>query len=694
MAYMTQKTFGTHAAAAIPAPTADIVETFHGVTVADPFRPLEDAEAPATQAFISAQNARTAALLAPQANYIAAETEAMRALMDYPRRSLPSHYGLYWFRTFNSGLDAQPRYEVAESPNGPWRTLLDPLALDASGVTAISDFSPSEDGTLIAYSISVGGDDMTTLYVLETATGRLLPDKIENCRWAGPCWNSAGTGFYYSHTAGDASKRRVVKYHALGTDSAADTVLFMHEHPESIAHFERRRQSGIELISVRIGTDKNTGFWWRAHADYHFEKLIEPQTENISIVDLIDGRFYAVSTKNNPRGELITFTADKLAARSVLVPAAPAAVMTDAWIRDQKLFVAYSDDTASRIDRHQLDGSALPPMPIPPQSMISFAHDNKDDTGTYISISSYLTPGTKYYYDYRTNVLTFFEKSDAPQTLEDCVVERVQAKSHDGTLVPMTIIRHPSCALDGTAALRLYGYGGFNISLTPAYSPLRIARWVQQGGIFVIANLRGGGEYGDDWYNGGRLLNKMNSFHDFAACATWLIDNNYTKAARLVTEGGSNGGLLTLATMQLYPQLFGAVISHVPVTDMLRFDLHTYGAYWKSDYGDPKNSAADFAVTMRYSPLHTIKSETNYPPHLLLTADKDTRVVPMHALKYVAAMQAANPGAPCYLRVEVDAGHGAGTALQKTIAESALINGFCQHVLGPIHQAAFRESQH
>lgn len=676
------------------APRDATADTFHGITVADPYRPLEDAAAPATKAWVAAQNVRVQQFVAPQQQTIAALTGYMQKQMDYPRKGLPSHYGKLWFRVFNPGLAPQPVHQVADSATGPWRTILDPQNIDPTGVTSISEFQPTDDGQFIAYALSVGGDDMCTLYVMDTATGQNLPDVIRDCRWPSVEWDKDGNGFHYSYAAGDDTRRRVVKHHSLGTDVTTDTLVFAHEHPESIAGLHRSRHSGSEYIIISIGTDNNHGCLWRGVGAKDFVKLVDPLVEDLSIIDLIDGRIYAISKRDAARGQLVSFDPLTPNQRTVLVAEEPQAVLDGGFFREGRLFLNYNDDTADRISICALDGTVTGTVPLPTQSVIGFARDNPGDTGCYVRISSFLTPGTSYFYDYRTNQLEFFMASEAPETLEDCIVERVRATSKDGTQVPMTIIRHPDTKLDGTAATRLYGYGGFNVPLGPAFSPLRVMAWVRQGGIFVQTNLRGGGEFGTAWYDGGRQRNKQNTFDDFAACADWLIANNYSSGARIVSEGGSNGGLLVLATMLQRPEVFGAVISHVPVTDMLRYDLHTYGAYWKSDYGDPKNDAEDFGIAMGYSPLHAITDGAHYPPHLVLTADKDTRVVPMHSYKFVATMQEkADAATQSYLRVEVDAGHGAGTALQKTIDESALIIAFCQQAIGPIDQKAYAASR-
>ena len=477
----------------------------------------------------------------------------------------------------------------------------------------------------------------------------------------------------------------MIKHHTLGDAPANDPVVAEDPHPESIVEFERLRHSGLELLATRIGTLREYTFQWRMAGERDFKPLIAAP-EYMQIIELVDGWIYAVTQHGAERGQLVRFHPDTPEVRETIVAKHPTDLLEGASLRGEKIYASYTVDTADAVRLFDLTGTPQGEMPLPPQSKIVFGHDNQGDTGCYVTISGWQTPGTEYWYDYTANSLTLFARSQAPETMEDCLVERRFAISKDGTRVPMTVIRAPATKVNGTAAAKLYGYGGFHVSQEPAFTP-NIMAWVRQGGIFVMANLRGGGEFGSAWYDGGRLRNKQNVFDDFIACAEWLIAENYTQAKRLVIEGGSNGGLLTLACMLQRPELFGAVISHVPVTDMLRFDLHTYGSLWKSDYGDPKADAGDFKASMGYSPLHNVKAGVVYPPHLVLTADRDTRVLPSHAYKFVATMQAENPKAPCYLRVDTDAGHGAGVALNKTLQMRAETFAFCAAAIGPLQQA-------
>jgi prolyl oligopeptidase len=339
---------------------------------------------------------------------------------------------------------------------------------------------------------------------------------------------------------------------------------------------------------------------------------------------------------------------------------------------------------------HAPDGKHLHDVPLPIQSVAALAKVNPEDDSFLLKISSFTTPGDTYSYDIATNQLSLVKKNECKYDLDGCIVERIAAVSKDGTNIPMTVIRNPETLLDGSAALKLYGYGASNNSLGPGFS-FSVLDWVKKGGIYVQANIRGGGEFGADWYDQGRMLNKKNVFDDFIACAEELIDKNYTSSKRLVIEGGSAGGLLTMTCMVMRPELFGAVVSAVPVTDVVR--LHkTRGGQAIPEYGDPANKA-DFEAIIAYSPYHNVKPGTKFPPHVLKTGDHDTRVPPFHAFKMAALLQALSaPGTVSLLRVDKDAGHGGGKPTMKVIEELAQTSAFIESAIGPLNQADYKAS--
>jgi prolyl oligopeptidase len=671
-----------------------VVENLHGIQVADPFRPLEDLDAPATAAWVGRENKKFQDYISGSRDSIEAAKDFMTKALDYDSESLPGQYGKVFFRTYKKALAAQGVVQKSDSANGPWETVLDPNTLSKDGTVALSGWSPSADGKRIVYFTSEAGSDAQTLHIHNVETGKDLADKIENCRFTGVLWDkNSHDSFQYTYPTHDGTRRRIVKHHTIGEDASKDGVVFETKIENASVGPSRLKTSKYEWMWHSVGTDKNSGLLFRPFGSKEdFKELVAPQTTTIQPVhEYEDGSILALTTKGSPRGRLVRFDpndADPAKWQEIL-PENKDDLLNSAMIHKGKLFAFYSHDTADAVRVFTPEGKHLHDMPLPPQSSAGYARIQPDDDTFTLRISSFTTPGDTYVYDIDKNTLTRTEKSKAPFDLDDCIVERIYATSRDGTKVPMTVIRHPDTELDGTAAVKLYGYGGFNIPLEPGYSST-IAHFVKSGGIYVQANLRGGGEYGEDWYNQGRLENKQNVFDDFAACAEHLIKNKYTCNKRLVINGGSNGGLLTSATMLQRPELFGAVVTEVAVTDMFRFHLATYGAAWKSDYGDP-GIKRDFNVAAKYSPLHNVKPNAKYPPHLIKTGDHDDRVVPWHSFKLAATLQArANPKNLTLLRVEERAGHGAGTPTSKIIQGYAETFAFIEKAIGPVSQKAYK----
>jgi prolyl oligopeptidase len=669
-------------------------DSYHGVSVPDPYRALEDLDAPATKAFVDAQNQRFERYISGHARRAVMETR-LKGALDYPRTGMPSRFGRLWFDSFNPGLAPQSVLRVRDTRDGPPRVLIDPNTLSSDGTVALSGTSISPNGKYVAYLVSEKGSDAQTLRIRDIATGRDLPDVIPNCRFTGITWDKdSDDAFSYTYPAGDALKRRVLKHHRLGDDPAGDPMIFeVPGQANSFAGLSRPRLGDYDYVYTGVGTNPNRGLWRRKTGDTGpFTKLFDGGVASYSVLGETGGYIYLETDRDAPRGKLVRFKADNPdpAGWETIIPEHSADLLQGAFIHKGWLYVSHSVDCADKFCIHSLDGAKLGDIALPPQSVYGLSRINEEDDSFLLSISDFLRSGDIHEYDINSGLMSLFRKSGAPTDLTDCIVERLHAVSKDGTKVPMTVIRHPRTRLDGTAALKLYGYGGFNVPLGPGYST-EIMNWVREGGIYVQANLRGGGEFGSDWYDQGRLLKKQNVFDDFIACAAHLQTQGYTSPARTVIEGGSNGGLLTLACMLQRPGLFGAVISSVPVTDMLRFDKHTYGAAWKSDYGDPTNSAEDFKAAMGYSPLHNVKPGRRYSTCLVKTADHDDRVVPSHAFKFVATMlSTAAPDSLTLMRVETGAGHGAGKPIDKAIQEMLDTHAFIENSIGPINQADYK----
>lgn len=671
-----------------------LVETLHGVKVSDPFRPLEDLDAPETADWATRQNKKFEDFIAGMEASIEETKKFMTDAYDYDSHSLPSRYGDVWFRSLHKANVAQSVKQKSNSAEGPWTTILDPNALSENGTVAVSGWYPSPDGKRVAYFLSGAGSDTQTLHILDTETGTMLDDKLENCRFSGVLWDKdSHSSFQYTYPIADETKRNMTLHHVIGTSFDDDKKIFMTETPNSFVSPHRLHTAKYEWMYEHIGTNPNNGLRYRPFSSTDdFKEILPAQIRQIHIcAEFDDGTVLALTTHEAPRKRLVRFDPAHPAPENwqSVIPQHALDLMDGAMIHQGKLYVFYAHDTADAVRIYTPEGKHLADMPLPLQSTAGFARINPEDTNFLLRISSFKTPGDTYTYDTEKNEIHFRAKSPAKYDLNDCIVERLHAPSKDGTLVPMTVIRHPDTVLDGTAAVKLYGYGGFNVSLTPGFDT-EILHFVRSGGIYAQANLRGGGEFGDNWYNLGRLAHKQNVFDDFAACAKHLIQGDYTCPERLIINGGSNGGLLTSATMLQHPELFGAVITEVAVTDMFRFHLGTHGSAWISDYGDP-GIKEDFNNAARYSPLHNVKLDEKYPPHLIKTADHDDRVLPWHSFKLAATLQAkAHPDSLILMRIEKDAGHGAGKPIQKIIEDHAETFAFIEKAIGAVNQQAYK----
>lgn len=674
-----------------PAPKDRTADIYHGKKVPDPFRPLEQLDAEPTAQWVAAQNARFQQFIDGSPSLSKVKSFLQRA-MDYPMDTMPARYGDKSFFYAKAGLSAQYDYFVRDSAEGPARMLINANQMSKDGTVSLSGVYPSPDGKFVAYTVSEAGSDAITLKIRDVETGEDLPDTIPDLRFTGATWDqNSSAGLSYYAPAKDEKRRFVSMHHTVGDAAADDKFVFGVDEEDAFASTFRVRDSKALWATVGIGTLPSNGLWVRAEGEANFKKLFDHSIASYSPVAEIDGKIYMVTDHEAPLKKLVAFDPANPSPENweTIIPEHPTDPMH--WVARHQdiLLVEHGHDTADHLAVYDLTGKHLHDAPTPLQSTLFFGRMNRNDETLLLTIANFQQPGARYTYDFKNNTLALVQPSTATETLTDCIVERIHATSKDGTKVPMTVIRHPDTKLDGTAAVKLYGYGGFNVPLGPDYST-RIASWVRAGGIYVQANLRGGGEYGSEWYDQGRKHNKQNVFDDFAACAEKLIADRYTTSKRLVIGGGSNGGLLTLATMLQRPELFGAVISNVPVTDMYRFHKHTHGAAWRSDYGDSEANRDDFETASRYSPLHNVRRKI-YPPTLLNTGDHDDRVVPSHAYKFVTTMQAkAHPESVCLLRVETRAGHGAGKPTDKVIQGQADTHAFIERAIGPIDQAEYK----
>lgn len=671
----------------------DTSETLFGEAIADPYRWLENdvRTDPQVAQWVEAQNTVTDAYLETLPG-TAWFKERLAELIDYERFGIPNKAGDRYFYSYNSGLMNQAQYFVRDGWDGEARLLLDPNQWSADNATALADTAPSKSGRYLAYAIQDGGSDWRTIKLLDVDTGEELSDEIEWAKFTGISW-IGDEGFFYSRfpETGEGQDFQSLNYnqkvyfHRLGTPQSADELVYETPDAKEQGHGVGVSDDGRwAFIYSSTGTDDRNelrviDLTERASQGWAAHPLITGFDNSWSPIASVGDTVYFQTNKDAPRYRIVRadLTADTLEWEEV-VPQSDQPISGASIIGD-RLVVEYMKDASSRAVYFDLDGKQTGALDLPGIGSVGGLNGEPGDSETFYSFTSFNQPGAIYRLDVETGERTVFAEPEVAFEPEDYRVEQVFYPSKDGTRVPMFIVRHKDST--GPSPTLLYGYGGFNISLTPGFSPTRLA-WLEAGGTFALANIRGGGEYGKEWHDGGRLNNKQNVFDDFIAAGEYLKANGYTGPDGLAIQGGSNGGLLVGAVVNQRPDLFDAGNAAVGVMDMLRFDRWTAGRYWVDDYGYPDREA-DFRVLRSYSPLHNIRSGVDYPALLVTTADTDDRVVPGHSFKYTAALQAAELGEePQLIRIETRAGHGSGKPTDKIIDEYGDILAFLAHHTG------------
>lgn len=669
----------------------DQIDDFHGTKVADPYRWMEQTDSQETVSWIEAENKLTESYMdsIPQRAKIKAR---LTELWNYERFSSPSKIGNFYIYSKNDGLQNQSVLYKASSIDDPGSVFFDPNKLSADGTAALNGSSFTDDGKLWAYGVAIAGSDRTEWHVMDVATGKLLPDTLAPNRQGGVSWLKDNSGFYYSGykpvEKGQELKANTffqkIYFHKLGTPQSDDVVVY--ERPDNKEYFSSAEVSEDGkwlLISVGKGTERMNMVFFR---DLTKENApIIPLVENLeNSWDFIgnDGPvFYFRTDKDASRGRVVSRNVlDRSLVWKDVIPESVDTLNGVQFVNDQ-FVLNYLKDAHTQIKVFQTDGKFVREVALPGIGSAGGFGGRRSDTETFYTYSSFNAPPTIYRYDLKTGKSTLFRKSNVKFDPSKYEVKQVFYTSKDGTRVPMFISYKKGIRLDGRNPTILYGYGGFNIPSTPGFSITRLA-WMEMGGIYVVACIRGGSEYGKEWWKGGSRLNKQNVFDDFAWAGKWLIANKYTSTPKLAIQGGSNGGLLVGATLNQNPGLFGAAIPQVGVMDMLRFTKFTIGWAWTSDYGSP-DDPTDFKAMYAYSPYHNVKPGTMYPPTLITTADHDDRVFPAHSFKYTAAMQYAQAGdAPILIRIQTRGGHGAGLPTALAIEQQADIYAFLVKNLG------------
>ncbi len=673
----------------------DTVETLHGRQIADPYRWLEDPDSPETRAWVEAQNAVTDSFLA-DIPARAAIRERLTRLWNYERYGLPQHRGDWFVFSHNDGLQNQDVLMRAAALDEEPAVLLDPNALSEDGTVALSLTELSDDGTLLAYSLAESGSDWVTWRFREVATGRDLPDLLRWSKFSGAAWLPDGTGFLYSRYAQPeddttlyqaVNRGHLVYLHRIGEPQERDELVFERpDQPDWLFEAQVSEDGRWLLVYQFEGTNRERRIFLRDLSDpsARVEPFLDRFDASYTVVGNDGTTFYVLTDRDAPRGRLVAIERSRPepeAWRTLIAEGPDRDVLAELEMAGDRFVAIWRVDAHDVVRIHRLDGTREGDVELPTIGSIGGLAGRRSEQDAYLSFASFTHPGTVYRLDPTTCALDEVWRPRIDFDPDAYEVSQVRYPSRDGTLIPMFVVHRRGLVRDGSNPTYLYGYGGFEIPLVPAFSAANMA-WLEMGGTYAQASLRGGGEYGTEWHDAGRLRNKQNVFDDFIAAAEWLIAQGYTSTRRLAIGGRSNGGLLVGACLTQRPDLFGAALPAVGVLDMLRFHRFTIGWAWTSDYGSP-DEPADFEVLLGYSPLHNLRPGTAYPATLVTTADHDDRVVPAHSFKFIAALQAAQRGpAPVLARIETRAGHGAGKPTTKLIAEWADMWTFLFRELG------------
>ena len=664
------------------APRIEQVDDYHGVKVADPYRWLEDLDSQQTRDWVAADNGVTSAFLAglPEREPI---RKRLTELWNYERYSVPEQHGGRYFFTRNNGLQNQGVLYRVDTLAGEPHLVLDPNTLSQDGTIAVTGWNISENGKLLAYGLSSGGSDWQEWRVRDVETGRDLPDTLKWVKFSEAAWTHDHQGFFYSRydepregrPLEEANFYQKLYYHRLGTPQSADELAYERPDKKEMGFIARVTQDGRYLvIHAWKGTETENGIFYK--------DLAQPGSKVVELLGGFDAAYAFIANDGPvfwfhtdlaaPRGRVVAIDLRDPAREKwrELIPQG-ADTLQGATCLNHSFVALYLKDAHAQVRQFDLTGKPLREVELPGLGSAEGFSGRCQDRETFFAFSSFTAPGTIYRYDLETGKTAVFRHPEV-KGFDSSQFETRQVfyPSKDGTRVPMFITYKKGLKLDGSNPTFLYGYGGFGASVLPAFSPAHVV-WMERGGVYAVANLRGGGEYGEDWHQAGSKLKKQNVFDDFIAASEWLISSGYTSRQKLAIAGYSNGGLLTAACMVQRPDLYGAVIVGVGVLDMLRFHKFTIGWSWVDDYGSP-DDAADFKTLYAYSPLHNLRPSSRYPATLITTADHDDRVVPAHSFKFAAALQHAQVGsAPTLIRIETRAGHGEGISTDKKIDEVA-----------------------
>lgn len=667
----------------------EVVDTYFDQQVADPYRWLEDDRSEETGEWVKSQNATTQDFLS-NITYRDQIGEVVKELLNYERVGAPFKEGEYTYYYKNDGLQNQSVVYRQKGDAEP-EIFIDPNKFSEDGTVSLAGMTFSEDGSLVAYQTSTGGSDWRDVYVMNAQTKTLLADKLDNVKFSGLAWYK-NEGFYYSsYDKPDGSElsektdQHKLYYHQVGTSQDNDVKVFGHDEAEKHRY-----------ISAGVSEDNRFLFVYAANTTSGnrmvMKDLSQAQSPWVTVKEDISSDVWVLTTNGDkllmvtnhdaPNSKIVVADANNPGIENWQDLIAETDNVLSATTAGGTIYAEYMVDAISQVKQYDLEGKLLRDVTLPGVGSVAIYSGKREDNNTYFNFTNYSTPSTLYSLDIASGDSTVFYKPKTAFNSDEYTSEQVFYQSKDGTQVPMIITYHKDTQLNGKNPTILYGYGGFNVSLTPSYSST-VAAWLKLGGVYAVPNIRGGGEYGKDWHRAGTQMQKQNVFDDFIAAAEYLIEKNYTSSPYLALRGGSNGGLLVGAVMTQRPELARVALPAVGVLDMLRYHTFTAGAGWAYDYGTSEQSPEMFEYLLGYSPVHNVKSGVNYPATLITTADHDDRVVPAHSFKFAATLQAHQTGSnPTLIRIEADAGHGAGTPVSKTIEQYADIYGFTLYNMG------------
>ncbi|KYL31029.1 MULTISPECIES: prolyl oligopeptidase family serine peptidase [Pseudoalteromonas] len=666
-----------------------VVDSYFGETVADPYRWLEDDMSDETAQWVKTQNNLTFSYL-EQIPYRDTLKQRLEKLMNYEKISAPFTEGDYTYFYKNDGL--QNQYVLYRSKDGGEAEIfLDPNTFSEDGTTSMSGLSFSEDGSLLAYQISEGGSDWRKIIVIDTETKEQVEQALVDVKFSGVSW-LANDGFYYSsYDKPEGSElsaktdQHKVYYHKLGQAQSEDTLVFgdTAEQKHRYVGAKATKDGRYLFISASVSTSGNKLFIKDlTKPDSEFVTVVGNTDSDTSVIDNEGSKLFLVTNLNAPNKKVVTVDASNPQPENWQDFIPETENVLNVTLGGNTFFANYMVDAISKVKQYNKQGELIRDISLPGVGTAGGFGGKKEQTTLYYSFTNYKTPGTTYSFDVQSGESKVYRKSGIDFNSDKYTSEQVFYTSKDGTKVPMIITYKSDIKLDGSNPTILYGYGGFNISLTPRFSSTTAA-WLEQGGVYAVANIRGGGEYGKEWHKAGTQLQKQNVFDDFIAAAQYLQDKKYTSKKRLALRGGSNGGLLVGAVMTQRPDLFQVALPAVGVLDMLRYHTFTAGAGWAYDYGTSDQSKEMFDYLKGYSPIHNVKAGVEYPATMITTGDHDDRVVPSHSFKFAAELQAKQAGTnPTLIRIETNAGHGAGTPTSKIIDLYADMYGFTLYNMG------------